>query len=97
MSDKNVEAVKRRLDEREAKGMATYGVTTDKAGLPALEWLQHFQDELLDGAVYAEQLKTAIKLIVKATREDCAIIAEQHGSTPGRELAETIRARGDGE
>ena len=61
MSDKNVEAVKRRLDEREAKGMATYGVTTDKAGLDVLTWIQHLQDELLDGAVYAEELKRIVK------------------------------------
>ena len=54
MTDKNVEAVTRRLRQRSVKGVHTYGVTTDKAGLSPVEWLRHLQDELLDGAVYIQ-------------------------------------------
>lgn len=57
MSDQNVTAVIVRLRQREQQGLKVYDVTTDKAGLPFLDWLEHLQDELLDAAVYIQELK----------------------------------------
>jgi len=56
-TDKNVEAVRERLAQRAARGLVTYGVTTERRDLTHLEWLQHLQDELLDAAVYVQRLK----------------------------------------
>lgn len=54
--DSNVSAVRRKLAERAEFGLSKYGVTTERTDLTTLQWLQHLQDELMDGAVYAERL-----------------------------------------
>ena len=56
--DTNVENVCKALNEREKKGMKTYGVNTDRTALSTLEWLQHLQEELMDACVYIEKLKS---------------------------------------
>jgi len=61
MSDINVENVCKSLKEREARGMLKYGVNTMRDDLSVLEWLQHLQEELMDGCVYIEKLKKEIK------------------------------------
>lgn len=53
-SDRNVEAIRDRLAERSARGIAKYGTTTERGDLSRVEWLRHLQEELLDGAVYIE-------------------------------------------
>ena len=55
--DSNVEAVINSIREREERGMSKYGVNTDRTDLSTLEWLQHLQEELMDGAVYIERVK----------------------------------------
>ena len=59
--DKNVEHVVSQLREREQRGLRKYGVNTERTDLSALEWLQHLQEELMDGAVYIERLKKELK------------------------------------
>ena len=61
MSDINVENVCKSLKERESRGMLKYGVNTMRDDLSVLEWLQHLQEELMDGCVYIEKLKGEIK------------------------------------
>lgn len=61
MSDKNVENVVSQLRSREKQGMKKYGVNTERTDLSTLEWLQHLQEELMDGAVYIEKLKEEMK------------------------------------
>lgn len=56
MTDRHVASVRAKLLQRSEKGIRTYGVTTDKAGLTRRQWLQHAQDEALDLAVYLENL-----------------------------------------
>tara|TARA_Y100000310_G_scaffold263612_1_gene273909 strand:+ start:489 stop:743 length:255 start_codon:yes stop_codon:yes gene_type:complete len=60
MKDTNVEKVVTQLRERKEKGLQKYGVTTDRIDLSTLEWLQHLQEELMDGAVYIEKIKSEI-------------------------------------
>ena len=45
-----------KLKSRAERGHLKYGVTMDRTDLSMMEWLQHAQDELLDGAVYLEKL-----------------------------------------
>ncbi len=58
MKDTNVEKVVTQLRERKERGLQKYGVTTDRIDLSTLEWLQHLQEELMDGAVYIEKIKS---------------------------------------
>ena len=60
MKDTNVEKVVTQLRERKERGLQKYGVTTDRIDLSTLEWLQHLQEELMDGAVYIEKIKSEI-------------------------------------
>lgn len=56
MSDANVDAVKRKLDQRSLRGVQKYGVTTERDDLDEIAWLRHLQEEMLDGAVYIERI-----------------------------------------
>ena len=55
--DLNVERVCVQLLDREQRGLLKYGVNTERDDLSTLEWLQHLQEELMDGCVYIEKLK----------------------------------------
>ena len=55
--DLNVEKVCVQLQDREQRGLLKYGVNTEREDLSTLEWLQHLQEELMDGCVYIEKLK----------------------------------------
>lgn len=60
MIDKNVENVREMLYNRMQAGYAKYGVTTERADIDLMGWLQHLQEELLDAAVYIERLKKEV-------------------------------------
>lgn len=57
VSDPIVENVKRLLTVRSKVGIAKYDTTLEDSKLTTLQWLQHLQEELLDGACYIERLK----------------------------------------
>jgi len=59
--DKNVEAVRQMLLERAERGMAKYGVSTERSDLSVFEWLQHLQEELCDAAIYLERMKHELR------------------------------------
>ena len=59
--DKNVTSVIDQLCAREHAGLIKYGTNTERTDLTTLEWLQHLQEELMDGAVYIERLKGDVK------------------------------------
>ena len=59
--DKNVENVVSQLRDRGQRGLSKYGVNTERTDLSTLEWLQHLQEELMDGAVYIEKLKKELR------------------------------------
>ncbi len=60
-NDQNVENVIEQLRWRAEKGLAKYGITTERKDLSVIEWLQHLQEELMDATVYIEKLKSQIK------------------------------------
>jgi hypothetical protein len=45
------------IKSRAWAGKYKYGVGMDRTDLDAAQWLQHFQEELLDAAIYVEKLK----------------------------------------
>ena len=53
------------IAERQQRGIAKYGVTVEDNPLAMRQWLQHFYEDLLDGAVYA---KTCIEKIDEIDR-----------------------------
>src|SRR4051812_24581655 len=57
--DRNVAAVIEKHAQRAATGLRKYGVTTERDDLSTAQWLQHLQDELMDGAVYVQRLLAA--------------------------------------
>lgn len=61
VTDTNVEAVLLKHADRAAAGLRKYGVDTDRTDLTEVEWLQHLQDELMDGAIYVERLMDSSK------------------------------------
>jgi hypothetical protein len=63
--DKNVEAVREMLKSRMEVGFKKYGVTTERADIDLLGWLQHAQEEALDLAVYLERIKSELKDVTR--------------------------------
>ena len=59
--DSVVQAVIDKFASRAKMGKEKYGVTMDRNDLEFWDWLNHFQEELTDGIVYAEKLKQQIK------------------------------------
>ena len=42
-------------------GKDKYGTTLDRNDLNTIDWIQHAQEELMDGILYLEKLKPTIK------------------------------------
>ena len=66
MTDAITESVREKLKQRAERGLVKYGVTVDRDDLTELQWMQHAQEELLDGAVYLEKL-------MQTRRAPCAL------------------------
>ncbi|OXS66096.1 hypothetical protein B1B04_24435 [Lysinibacillus sp. KCTC 33748] len=45
--------MKNLLELQTAKGIAKYGTTVNPMDHYTIEWLKHFREEMIDGAVYA--------------------------------------------
>lgn len=55
------ESIFKLIEHQEAKGLAKYGKIVDNNNLDAIEWLNHFQEELVDALFYAEMIKRKIE------------------------------------
>ena len=55
--DTIVAAVVKKFLERSEVGKKKYGVTLDRTDLKPNDWIQHAQEELMDGILYLEKLK----------------------------------------
>jgi len=67
MADSIVQAVVKKFQERSELGQKKYGVTLDRTDLSPLDWIQHAQEELMDGILYLERLKKTYVLPVEAS------------------------------
>ena len=63
--DSIVQAVIRKFQERSDVGVKKYGVTLDRTDLKVLDWIQHAQEELMDGILYLEKLKKELTPVSK--------------------------------
>ena len=52
------ESVIQKIRDRAEVGEGKYGVTMERGDLSRVQWLNHLQEELLDGAIYIEKLKS---------------------------------------
>ena len=69
--DSIVQAVIRKFQERSELGQKKYGVTLDRTDLKPLDWIQHAQEELMDGILYLERLKKDVSA-TPCTAENCS-------------------------
>ena len=57
MTDSVVKAVVEKFLQRSELGQKKYGTTLDRTDLGTLEWINHAQEEFMDGILYLERLK----------------------------------------
>ena len=55
--DSIVNSVIKKFMDRSELGKKKYGVTLDRTDLKTLDWINHAQEELMDGILYLEKLK----------------------------------------
>ena len=61
--DRIVLNVIKKFEKRADDGLKKYGVTLERTDLSTLDWINHAQDELMDGILYLERLKVDIENI----------------------------------
>jgi hypothetical protein len=61
--DRIVLNVIKKFEKRADEGLKKYGVTLERTDLSTLDWINHAQDELMDGILYLERLKVDIENI----------------------------------
>ena len=59
--DTIVNSVIKKFKERSDLGKKKYGVTLDRTDLATLDWINHAQEELMDGILYLEKLKKSFE------------------------------------
>jgi hypothetical protein len=65
VADTIVAAVITRFAERSRLGQQKYGTTLDRGDLSVMDWIQHAQEELMDGILYLEKLKQTLTGVPK--------------------------------
>ena len=58
-TDKYVQSVKEKFEERSQTGIRKYNTTLERDDLDFVDWLTHLQEELMDATLYVERLKTS--------------------------------------
>ncbi len=58
--DSVVNSVISQFVERSRIGLEKYGTTLDRTDLSLLDWVQHAQEEMMDGILYLEKIKRMI-------------------------------------
>jgi len=56
--DSIVDAIIQKFQQRSSVGINKYNTTLDRKDLAPLDWIQHAQEELMDGILYLEKLKS---------------------------------------
>ena len=60
-SDRYVQQVKEKFEQRSQTGIKKYGTTLERDDLSLQDWLTHFEEELMDGLLYLQVLKDKLK------------------------------------
>ena len=61
MGDTVVQAVVNKFLQRSEIGQKKYGTTLDRTDLSTFEWINHAQEEFMDGILYLEKLKRCLQ------------------------------------
>jgi hypothetical protein len=59
--DSVVNSVIEQFAKRSNVGLEKYGTTLDRTDLTMLDWIQHAQEELMDGILYLEKIKKTMR------------------------------------
>jgi hypothetical protein len=59
--DTVVASIIAKFERRARMGNKKYGTDLDRADLERVDWINHAQDELMDGILYLEKLKQEIQ------------------------------------
>ena len=59
--DTVVASVIAKFERRARMGNQKYGTDLDRTDLEKIDWIEHAQDELMDGILYLEKLKQEIQ------------------------------------
>jgi hypothetical protein len=59
--DSIVSAIIQKFIARAKMGKEKYGTDLDRQDLKPLDWIQHAQEELMDGILYLEKLKQTLQ------------------------------------
>jgi len=62
MEDSIVKSVIASFKQRSEAGIQKYGKTLDRNDLTFLQWIQHAQEEMMDGILYLEKMKKVMTL-----------------------------------
>jgi len=84
--DSVVLAVIEMFKSRAAFGKQKYGTDLDREDLAPLDWIQHAQEELMDGILYLQKLKT----YMPTNRTDCT----PHQGTASSMLKKVLEENG---
>jgi succinate dehydrogenase flavin-adding protein (antitoxin of CptAB toxin-antitoxin module) len=60
MTDTILESLLTKFRQRSEVGQRKYNTTLDRKDLTLIEWLNHAQEELMDGCLYLEKIKTML-------------------------------------
>lgn len=60
-TDSVVRSIVNKFLERSSFGKKKYGTDLDRKDLTTLEWINHAQEELMDGILYLEKLKQELE------------------------------------
>jgi hypothetical protein len=63
--DSVVQSVIQKFLDRAKMGKEKYGTDLDRKDLTHLQWINHAQDELMDGILYLEKLKQELATTTK--------------------------------
>jgi hypothetical protein len=59
--DSVVKSIIEKFKERSEFGYKKYGTNLDREDLKLIDWINHAQEELMDGILYLEKIKNIIK------------------------------------
>lgn len=59
--DSIVQSILEKFVDRAEMGFTKYNNTLDRKDLSRIEWINHAQEELMDGILYLERLKQELK------------------------------------
>ncbi len=62
-SDSVVKAIIEAFVSRAEAGKAKYGADLDRADLTHTQWIQHAQEEFMDGILYLEKIKRTLNAL----------------------------------